>query len=216
MSDKILEDGGQNSVVKMKKRFSLNSDIAKCIIVLVAIAVISGALLGGLNYLTFVDPEETIMAKISTSFGVGVDAVKKVPSSELKNLAGSKSFVNNCYYVEKEGVKTYIYQSTGAESKGGTLQLMVYVTADGVIKDISLISQNETAGYFDKVMSALKNKYINIDLDNIDTFVLIKADKIPVDNSQINAVSGATFTSKGFNNALCAVAYEYQHRLGGK
>lgn len=216
MPDKVMDENLQKTPLKNKtKGKKLNIDLAKCVIVLVAIAVVSGALLGGLNYLTFVDPEEVIKADISESFGVAVSDVQKVAQNELKNMAGSKSMVNNCYFVEKDGKRTYAYQSTGAGCKGGTLQLMVYVTEDGVIQDISLISQNETAGYFKRVMKSMKDKYIGIDLDDIDTFVLIKADKTPEDSSQINSVAQATYSSKGFNNALCAVAYEYQHRVGG-
>ncbi len=186
-----------------KKIFS--NEIIKCTIVLVSIAVIAGALLGLLNWVTYVDPDGAIMEKVSAYYGVAIENVSK--SDALANYDD----INAVFSASDEsGVVGYCYYSVGTGAKDGTLELLVYIDKDGVIKEISVYAQGETAGYFAKVEKANKSKYVGIDVDEIDGLTLIKGGNSDIANGVIDSVSQATYTSRGYHNAIAAAVNAYK------
>ena len=161
-----------------------------------------------MNWLTYVDPDETIMKEVAGYFGTDLSAVSKDES-----MAGEN--VNACF-VAKDGdtVLGYCFYAVGTGAKDGTMELLVYINGDGVITEITCYSQGETAGYFDKVEKANKSKYIGIDVDDIDGLTLIGSKDTPSGAGQINAISGATYTSKGYHNAVAAAVNAYKQNKG--
>ncbi|MEG2541059.1 MAG: FMN-binding protein [Clostridia bacterium] len=198
---------------KKKKKLSMSSkDILKCIVVLSLIALIGGVLLGVINWLTYVDPDMKIMGKVAKFHDIPLESISK-NVDRVVNQDGSKSLIKEVYEAKGEDGKTlgFAYYAVGAGAKAGTMQLLVYVAPNGVIKEISVYSQTETAGYFAKVEKANKPKYIGVDINKIDAFDLLGSKGNPVDESDINAVSQATFTSRGYNNAINAVVYAFKN-----
>ncbi len=187
---------------KAKKFFG--NEIIKCTLVLVAIAVIAGALLGVLNWVTYVDPDGAIMEKVSAYYGVALENVSK--SEDLANYDN----INAVFSASDDsGVVGYCYYSVGTGAKDGTLELLVYIDKDGIIKEIAVYAQGETAGYFAKVEKANKSKYIGIDVDEIEGLTLIKGDS-DIANGIIDSVSQATYTSRGYHNAIAAAVSAYK------
>lgn len=198
-----------------KKSKFITKDVIKCVVVLVVLALVAGVLLGVMNWLTYVDPDETIMKQVADYYEVSLDKITKDEARVVND--GGKSYVSACYVakggevVNVDGITGYCYYSVGSGAKDGTISLLVYIGADGVIKDIEVYEQGETAGYFKKVETANKSKYVGLDLDDIDGITLIgKSDKA-TDESQINAVSGASYTSTGYHNAIAAAVYAYKN-----
>jgi len=187
-----------------KKENFFKGPIFKCVIVLTLIATIAGALLGLVNYFTYVDADAVNLEKVAAYYSVSADAVSK----------SDKSFDNiNALYIAKDGdnIKGYCFHAVGTGAKDGTMELLVYIGADGKISEIAVYSQGETAGYFDKVEKANKSKYIGTDLDDVNIAFDKKGKLVSTDDTKyIAAVSSATYTSTGYHNAIAAAAAAYK------
>ena len=197
------------SEAKVKRAPFFTKDLVKCVVVLAAIALVASALLGVMNWLTYVDPNETIMKEVATYYGVSLEDV----SGEENMSKGTN--VNNCF-VAKDGDKTlgYCFYAVGTGAKDGTMELLVYINNEGVITEIECYAQGETAGYYDKVEKANKSKYVGLDCDDVETIKLIGSKDTPAGNGEINALSGATYTSKGYHNAVAAAVNSYNQNKG--
>ena len=189
---------GSNS----KRTKFLTKDVVMCVVVLAAIALIAGVLLGVMNWVTYVDPEAAIMEQIAKYYGVAADDVTSVPE---RVVYGGSSYVDGCYAVPAEdGTLIYVYHAVGSGAKDGTLELLVHIAADGRIKEVEEYSQSETAGYFDRVISANRGKYVGKNAKDVGQFDLVKGEGSVTDDGDIDAVSQATLTSRGINNAVNA------------
>ena len=198
-------------MAEMKKAMNESTkDVLKCIIVLTAIALVAGLLLGTVNYFTYVDSDSAMLKKISETYGVSDSQIEK-SEERVINKSGEKSFVESCFIVyetpAKGKIKTLVYLATGSGAYSGTVQILFSVT-DGAVDSVSVYSHSETSGIGSKVLSEdnlLKFKGIN--LADVDTT------QITVGGSEAKAsgvyVSGATKTTKGVLSALKAVAYSY-------
>ena len=197
------------SEAKVKRAPFFTKDLVKCVVVLAVIALVASALLGVMNWLTYVDPNETIMKEVATYYGVSLEDV-----SVEENMSKGTN-VNNCF-VAKDGDKTlgYCFYAVGTGAKDGTMELLVYINNEGVITEIECYAQGETAGYYDKVEKANKSKYVGIDCDDVETINLIGSKDTPAGKGEINALSGATYTSKGYHNAVAAAVNSYNQNKG--
>lgn len=197
------------SEAKVKRAPFFTKDLVKCVVVLAVIALVASALLGVMNWLTYVDPNETIMKEVASYYGVSLEDV-----SVEENMSKGTN-VNNCF-VAKDGDKTlgYCFYAVGTGAKDGTMELLVYINNEGVITEIECYSQGETAGYYDKVEKANKSKYVGIDCDDVDALKLIGSKDTPAGKGEINALSGATYTSKGYHNAVAAAVNSYNQNKG--
>ncbi len=196
----------QVATTPKKQRF-FTKDLVKCVVVLAAIALVAGILLGVMNWITYVDPDETIMKDVAAFYGVDVSGISK-----SEDRAAMDEYVNSCF-VAKNGEEEigYCYYTTGNGAKDGTIEMLIYISSDGVIKDVVVYDQGETAGYFNKVEKANKAKYVGLDLDDIDGVTFYK--KSPsgdLKDGEVVALSGATFTSTGYHNAVAAAVRAYK------
>lgn len=195
-----FSDAGDDRNSKRTK--FLTKDVVMCVVVLAAIALIAGVLLGVMNWVTYVDPEAAIMEQIAKYYGVAADDVTSVPE---RVVGGGSSYVDGCYAVTAEdGTLIYVYHAVGSGAKDGTLELLVHIAADGTIKEVEEYSQSETAGYFDRVISANRGKYVGKNAKDVGQFDLVKGEGSVTDDGDIDAVSQATLTSRGINNAVNA------------
>lgn len=202
-ADKAQEDSHKG---KDKKKFKLG-DVSKCTLVLTVIALVAGLLLGIVNWVTYVDPDGVIADKCTAVFG----SETSVKDEKLASYDYDKNnYVESCF-VAKNGdeVVGYCYYTVGGGAKDGSIELLVFVDKDGIIKDISVYEQGETAGYFDKVEKANKSKYVGLDLKTIKKLELVK-NKSALQDGEISAVSSATYTSTGYHNAIAAAVYAYR------
>ena len=161
--DIITSEGGSQGGAAIKRNAFFGKDVWMCIVVLAAIALVAGVLLGLVNWLTYVDPDQVIREQLAGYYGVGTDEVVALPDA----VTEGSSYVAAAYVVNTAEGAVAVYHSVGSGAKGGTLELLVhigedgvitdievYVGEDGVITDIEVYAQSETAGYMDRVISA--------------------------------------------------------------
>ena len=198
------EKTGTGDVPPAKKKF-VTRDVVMCIVVLAAIALVAGVLLGAMNWLTYVDPEAAILEQVAGYYSVSADAVVSVPE---RVVSEGSSYVSGCYAVETGSGTVYVYHAVGSGAKSGTLEVLVHIGADGEITEIEEYSQSETAGYFKNVFDANRTKYIGKNVAELGSFDLVDT---VVDDNDIDKVSTATLTSTGLNNAVNAAAYAFNN-----
>lgn len=203
--DIITSEGASQGGAALKRNAFFGKDVWMCIVVLAAIALVAGVLLGLVNWLTYVDPDQAIREQLAGYYGVGADEVVALPDA----VTEGSSYVAAAYVVNTAEGAVTVYHSVGSGAKGGTLELLVHIGEDGVITDIEVYAQSETAGYMDRVISANKNKYVGKNVFETGEFDLVKGESSVADAGDVDAVSQATFTSRGLNNAVNAAVASF-------
>ncbi len=101
------------------------------------------------------------------------------------------------------GDKGYVVTATDSEGYGGDIQVVVGITSDGTVNGISFLSISETAGLGMKATEpAFYEQYQG---KQTEKFVVSKDGG---DGEPIDALSGATITSRSVTNAVnAALAY---------
>ena len=189
-----------------KKKFQLG-DVAKCTIVLTVIALVAGLLLGIVNWVTYVDPDGVIADQCTAYFA----SETSVKDEKLASYDYDKNnYVESCF-VAKNGdeIVGYCYYTVGGGAKDGSIELLVFIDKGGVIKEITVYEQGETAGYFDRVEKANKSKYVGLNAKTIKKLELVK-NKSELQDGEVSAVSSATYTSTGYHNAIAAAVYAFR------
>ncbi len=93
----------------------------------------------------------------------------------------------------------YVITVTDHEGYGGDIQFSMGVALDGTLNGISLLSISETAGLGMKAGDVLVPQFEN---KNVDIFTYTKTGS--VDESEIDAISGATITTRAIVNGVNA------------
>ena len=100
----------------------------------------------------------------------------------------------------------YAFTVTTSEGYGGDIQITVGIMSDGTVNGISFLSISETAGLGMKATEpSFYNQYVN---KKADKFVVSKDGG---DGEQIDALSGATITSRAVTGAVNAALGYYQN-----
>lgn len=195
--------------------------IVKNALILTAITLVSGLLLGGVYEIT----KEPIQAskekaKQEAYKSVMSDAEEFEPDNSFDEKKAEKilekSKINGCYLSEvavgkdKSGKEIgYVITSTSKEGYGGEIQISVGVSMDGTVTGIEILSINETAGLgMQATEPAFKKQFENVKTDKFE----VKKDN-PKGN--VDALSGATITTRAVTNAVNAGLSYFQDALGG-
>lgn len=104
----------------------------------------------------------------------------------------------------------YVLTVTSHEGYGGDITFTMGITDDGTLNGISILSISETAGLGMKAESVLKPQFAN---KNVASFTYTKTGA--VNDSQIDAISGATITTNAVTTAVNGGLYYFQTQLGG-
>ena len=127
------------------------------------------------------------------------DAIAEAVISEI----GSKGSVNEVCVV-KGGELGYVVTTTNSEGYGGDIQITVGIKADGTVNGVSILSISETAGLGMKATEpAFYEQYHGKLTDN---FYVAKDGG---NGEAIDALSGATITSRAVTNAVNAAVKYY-------
>ena len=181
--------------------------ILKDAMILTVITLIAGGLLG-LVYEVTKKPiaNQQEKAKHEAYQAVFEDADL---ASALKEQGFEAQKINEIMEAKDASGETlgYAVNVTTSEGYGGDITFSMGVQLDGTLNGISILSISETAGLG---MNATKDEFKNQFSDkNAEAFEVTKAGA-SADN-EINAISGATITSKavtgGVNAGICAFNY---------
>lgn len=203
--------------VKTKEKTAMDPKyILKLTFTLLITCVIVGGLLGLAYKVT--EPNITAINKANTKAAMA--AVVTDPASTFSDAleitddmtaaaATYKTKVVEAYQVTgSDGSAAGYTVKVDASGSQGTIEMMVGVDADQTVTGVSIVSASETSGIGSRVMSneALANSGVGV----LDQFVgMSHADGDLVVGSNVDAISGATVSSKGVtsgvNGALAVV-----------
>jgi len=104
----------------------------------------------------------------------------------------------------------YVFSVTTKEGYGGDIKFTVGIRNDGTVNGVSILSINETAGLGMNAEKVLKPQFTN---KNVPMFTYTKTGS--TNDSEIDAISGATITTNAFVNGVdCALTY-FNEVMGG-
>jgi electron transport complex protein RnfG len=189
----------------MKKK---ESNFKTMVLTLLVVTIASGVLLGAVNSIT-VGPKAS--AKLE----------KKLSALKLVLPEFNNNPVQNVELMIVKGIKdsVEIYPAftndifsgaavTGISEKGfsGTIKIMVGFTNEGKIKNIVVLEQKETPGLGTKIKDdSFINQFRDKDLSQFNL-------KVSKDGGEIDALTGATITTRAFCDATQMAFDAYMER----
>ncbi len=100
----------------------------------------------------------------------------------------------------------YVITATDSEGYGGDIQVVVGITADGTVSGISFLSISETAGLgMNAQNESFYGQYVGVQTDNF------YVSKDGGEGEPIDAISGATITSRAVTGAVNAALGYFQN-----
>lgn len=172
-----------------------NDAVWKSILVLAAIALCSGLLLGFFNVITYVDPLQSAYDRFAEDTGASF--------SEMADEEG-QSYENGSvvYYALSDDGEWRAFLASGSGGYGGAVQVYLYFRGS-VLEKIAVGENGET--FLGNLESA--NFY--------DQF--LGKDIAELDGLSVDMVSGATYSSRAIARAVdAAVQYWNEHVAGGE
>lgn len=195
--------------------------IVKNALILTLITLVSGLLLGGVYEITK-EPIKASQEKAKqAAYKVVMKDAKEFETYEkfdekeaekvLKDAGIPGCYINEAVIAKDGNGETIggVVTATTTEGYGGEIQLSVGIKSDGTVTGIEILSIGETAGLGMKADEpAFKNQFKDVQADK---FVVKKDDP----SGNVDALSGATITSRAVTNAVNAGVAYYQNMLGG-
>ena len=196
--------------------------IVKNTLILTAITVVSGLLLGVVYDIT---KEPIAQAQENTKQGAyravlsvassfeAVDFVANSASSLLSENGYTSDEITEVVEGTDDSGETvgYVISVQSGEAYDGTLELSVGIATDGTVKGVEMLDISETAGLGMKADEAeFKDQFKD---KNVEKFTYTKTGEDGDD--MIDAISGATITTNAVTNAVDSALVYYQNELGG-
>ena len=189
--------------------------IVKNTLILTLITVIAGFLLGVVYEVTktpISQAQETakkeawqaVFSDVKLGDFKAEDVDQKAADKAVKDMGVNATIDEVC----TAGDAGYVITTTDKDGFGGNIQITVGIKKDGTINGVSILSISETAGLGMKATEpSFYNQYVN---KQADKFVVSKDGG---DGEQIDALSGATITSRAVTGAVNAALGYYQNAL---
>lgn len=135
------------------------------------------------------------------------DIQKKFSANGFENETINEAFKA----VDEQGnTLGYVLTVTTSQGYGGDIQFALGIMQDNTVNGISILSINETAGLGMQAEDVLKPQFKN---KKVDKFEYTKTGS--TDESQIDAISGATITTNAITTGVNAGLYYFQNILEG-
>lgn len=190
----------------------LKSEAFKCIVVLLAIALVAGGLLAILNDLLAVSAEERTMRAIESVYGQQMEyETLEYDAADLTNEYGS---IDQAYLLENGA---YMLRSTGGDGyKNGTVTMWVILSPadDGSLGIYKVVMQEYAK---QTLMSQFGESFYAVytahNSELADGEIWFSVDASGIQNTQ----AGATMSSRAINNAVnCALYFARNVLQGGE
>jgi Na+-translocating ferredoxin:NAD+ oxidoreductase subunit G len=128
-------------------------------------------------------------------------------ADNFKPIEGKKEW----YAAEKNGQTIAYVVPSESKGYGGTIKMLVAVTTKGKVIDFRITSHNETPGLGDK---AKDNKFRSgLQGKTSDALIVVKN---PAKTENVQAMTGATITSKAVTKGVKEAVDEVMNFTGGK
>lgn len=188
--------------------------------ILFAITLIAGLLLGLVNELTKdpirIQQEKAVQEACRAVFqeASSFEEIGFTPEPELAEELSGMGVKLGSVYTALGGDGTllgYVLESTSTEGYGGNIVLYLGVKLDGTLNDISILEISETAGLG---MLAPEELVPQFHQKKVDSFVYTKSGAAA--ENEIDAISGATVTTRAVTNAVNGGLKAAQALTGGE
>ena len=198
------------------------NNIVKNTLILTAITVVSGLLLGVVYDIT---KEPIAQAQENTkqeAYRTVLSDASEFETVEFDTDAAASLLSENGYTSDviteiAEGTDAsgatvgYVISVQSSEAYDGSLSLSVGIASDGTVKGIEMLEISETAGLGMKADEAeFKDQFKD---KNVQKFTYTKTGEDGDD--KIDAISGATITTNAVTNAVDSALVYFQNELGG-
>ena len=198
------------------------NNIVKNTLILTAITVVSGLLLGVVYGIT---KEPIAQAQENTkqeAYRTVLSDASEFETVEFDVDAAASLLSENGYTSDviteiAEGTDAsgatvgYVISVQSSEAYDGSLSLSVGIASDGTVKGIEMLEISETAGLGMKADQAeFKDQFKD---KNVQKFTYTKTGEDGDD--KIDAISGATITTNAVTNAVDSALVYFQNELGG-
>lgn len=188
----------------------IKSSLTNMVLVLVAVALITGGLLAVVNHVTAgpiaMQADRTLANGIRAV--MGTRKVKVIANDTVKQLVDEKEVVSVVHKVAGGGAAV----ESSTMGFGGDLKVLVGFSADGKILGYTILASSETPG-----LGAKADKWFQKDGKgsiigkNPGTAVLT----VSKDGGDVDAITASTITSRAFLKAV-GVAHEAMRKDTGK
>ena len=196
--------------------------IVKNTLILTAITVVSGLLLGIVYNVTkepIAQAQENTKQEAYRAVLTDASSFETVDfdAESTLSLLSENGYTSDTITEVAEGKDDsgetigYVISVQSSEAYDGTLDLSVGIGSDGTVKGVEMLSISETAGLGMKADEAeFKDQYKD---KNVESFSVTKTGEDG--DNMIDAISGATITSNAVTNAVNSALVYYQNELGG-
>lgn len=188
--------------------------------VLTIITLVAGLLLGFVYELTKepirLQKEKKVREACMAVFpGNGMDFKEEeytLSDELLEELKNNGVTIGTVYAaVDASGEKKgYVVQTTSSEGYGGKIVLYAGITVEGILNDISILQINETPGLGLQAGKVLVPQFHN---KPATAFAYTKTGS--QSDKEIDAISGATITTKAVTNAVNGATAAVREWMGG-
>ena len=197
--------------------------IIKNTLILTAITVVSGCLLGLVYEVTKAPIAAAQEAAKQEAYRIVLEEAQDFVVDEAFNAADAAALLSDAgisgtdideVVIAKDAsgeVLGYVITTTSHEGYGGDIKVSTGIFSDGTVKGIEMLSIGETAGLG---MKATEDDFKDQFKDKlVELFTVTKSGSS--NDSEIDALSGATITSNAVTNAVNSALVYYQNMLGG-
>ena len=187
--------------------------------ILFVITLLAGILLGFIYELTKepirLQQEKAMQEACLAVFSDASDfrTIEYTPSAMLQDEMAQTGVRSGMVYEASDAAGTllgYVIETTSTEGYGGNISLYMGVTLEGQINDIALMEISETAGLGMQAEKVLAPQFHE---KQVDRFTYTKTGSTTP--SEIDAISGATITTRAVTNAVNAGLLIYRDLTGG-
>ena len=174
--------------------------------ILFAITLIAGLVLGLVYELTKepirIQQEKAVQEACSAVFQSAVSFEElnyQLDDMLTEELSGEGVKIGSVYKAlgENSALLGFVLEAASTEGYGGNIVLYLGVAMDGTLNDISILEISETAGLGMQAPDVLVPQFHD---KNVDNFVYTKTGAVA--DNEIDAISGATVTTRAVINAV--------------
>ncbi len=197
--------------------------IVKNTLILTAITVVSGFLLGvvyGITKEPIAEAQENTKQEAYRSVlsdASSFETMEDFDAADAASILEENGYSSDEITEVAEGIDDsgetvgYVVNVMSHEAYDGDLEVSVGIAADGTVKGIEMLSISETAGLGMKADEAeFKDQFKD---KNVEKFTYTKSGESGDD--KIDAISGATITTNAVTNAVDSALVYFQNELGG-
>lgn len=180
---------------------AMQSSLKNMVIVLGTITLVASAAVGGIYLLTKEPIEAAQAKKVNDAIAQVMPEFDNTPSAEAIEKEADGETVKIYPATMAGSAVGYAIETFSKNGFGGRISLMVGFLPDGTIKDISVISHNETPGLGDKIQKS-KSDFIEtrfVGKNPSDPNFKLAVTK---DGGSVDAITASTISSRAFTDAV--------------